>query len=222
MGHQDFEKYAKEKPFNYKVPEAYQENFKKYAQELELPLAELKILDFGCGDGKHFKFFAEMGFSPINIYGVEVSRSRIERCHKIGWEKSYFIENETVLPFENDQFDIINMAEVIEHIPVDKIDKIFSDLVRVLKRGGFIIVTTPNYPIKRFYDLKSAIFYGKKKRFKDDPTHVAFYSTNKLGYFLNRYFNFVKIVPYKKGFIYKKIHHSFFMHKIMAIGANKK
>lgn len=221
MSHQDFEKYAAEKPFNYSVPEKFEENFNKCLEDLKLSPSSMKILDFGCGDGKHFHFFIEAGFLPANIYGVEVSQKRVARCRSIGWEKSYFIENDK-LPFTDDEFDIVNMAEVIEHIPVEKIEKIFSELVRVTKKNGRVIITTPNYPIKRFYDLAASIFLRSWKRIKDDPTHVNLFSVKKLRYFLGKYFDSVEIVPYKTGFLYKKCKKDFFLHKMLAICYTKK
>lgn len=221
MAHQDFEKYAEEKPFNYSIPEKFRENFNKCVANLNMPASSIKILDFGCGDGKHYHFFTDTGLSPTNIYGVEVSKKRIERCRKIGWEKAYFVKNKQ-LPFGNNEFDIVNMAEVIEHIPADQIEKIFSDLVRVLKRGGFIVVTTPNYPIKRFYDFNDAFMSRKWARLKDDPTHVNHFNVKRLNNFLKNYFNSVKIVPYKYGFLYDKLKNKFFLHKMLAICSGKK
>jgi SAM-dependent methyltransferase len=221
MVHQDFEKYAEEKQFNYSVPEKFQENFNRCIANLKLPLPSIKILDFGCGDGKHYNFFVQKGLLPTNIYGVEISKKRIERCQSIGWEKSYFIENER-LPFTDDEFDIINMAEVIEHIPSDKIENIFLDLIRVIKKNGFLIITTPNYPIKRFYDIMDA-FVGKKwERLRDDPTHINHYNVRKLRNFLGKYFNSMKIVPYKNGFLFNKFKNNLLLHKMLAICSNKK
>ena len=220
MSHQDFEKYADEKPFNYSVPENFQIYFNKCIKNLNKPLPSIKILDFGCGSGKHYPFFTDSGFLPDNIYGVEVSKKRIEKCQNIGWEKSYFIEG-AKLPFADNEFDIVNVAEVIEHIPFDKIEDIFLDLVRVIKKDGFSIITTPNYPIKRFYDILDVIVSGKWARMKDDSTHVSHYSIKKLRNFLNKYFKSVEIVPYKYGF-YNKFKKDFFLHKMLAICSDKK
>jgi SAM-dependent methyltransferase len=221
MSHQDFEKYAEQKPFNYKVPEKFRENFDRCAANLEKTPASLKILDFGCGDGKHYNFNVQRGYLPENIFGVEVSKKRIERCRNVGWKNSFFVESEK-LPFPSDGFDIISMAEVIEHIPASRLDDICSELVRVIKKNGYLIVTTPNYPIKRFYDLAASIFLRSWKRIKDDPTHVNLFSVKKLRYFLGKYFDSVEIVPYKTGFLYEKYKKDFFLHKMLAICSIKK
>lgn len=221
MRHQDFEKYADEKQFNYSIPEIYQNSIDECMQNLGIPVSSIKILDFGCGDGKHYPFFVKKGCLSSNVYGVEVSKKRIERCHHIGWEKAYFINSEK-LPFDNDKFDIINMGEVIEHIPAIKVGNIFNDLMRVIKKDGYMIITTPNYPIKRFYDFEAAIIQKNLKRLKDDPTHVNLFSVKKLKNFLNIYFNTIKIIPYKKGFLYEKYRKDLFLHKMLVICSSKK
>ncbi len=47
------------------------------------------------------------------------------------------------LPFETSSFSKITMLAVIEHIPIPKVAVLFKELARVLKPGGFIIITTP-------------------------------------------------------------------------------
>ena len=221
MTHQDFEKYAEEKPFNYSIPEKYREHFTRCIANLNVPLQSIKILDFGCGDGKHYPFFIDSGLSPSNTYGVEVSKKRVERCRGIGWEKSYFIEREK-LPFPDNEFDLINMTEVIEHIPAEKIESIFIDLLRVVKKNGIVLITTPNYPIKRFYDIVDVFVSKKWVRLRDDPTHINHYQIRRLKKFLNKYFMSVEIIPYKHGFLYDKFKKDYFMHKMVAICSNKK
>lgn len=221
MSHQDFEKYAEQKSFNYKVPEKFRENFDRCVAKLKSEPVSLKILDFGCGDGKHFHFYLNAGFLPENIYGVEISKKRIERCRSIGWQNTFFIENEK-MTFANDKFDLITMAEVIEHIPTEKIEKVFLELTRVLKKNGILIITTPNYPIKRFYDIYDAFRWGKWIRLRDDPTHANHYSMKKLRNFLDKRFSSFEIVPYKHGFLFDKCKNNFFLHKMLAICSDKK
>lgn len=48
------------------------------------------------------------------------------------------------LPFENNFFDSISLLEVIEHLPVECVPFAISEMVRVLKIGGRIYLSTPN------------------------------------------------------------------------------
>jgi len=46
------------------------------------------------------------------------------------------------LPFNDKNFEIVICREVIEHVPDDQ--KVFDELKRVLKKGGYLLITTPN------------------------------------------------------------------------------
>lgn len=51
------------------------------------------------------------------------------------------------LPFENESVDEIVAYQVIEHIPYQKSKQMFQEMYRVLRRGGFAIVETPDIDI---------------------------------------------------------------------------
>lgn len=48
----------------------------------------------------------------------------------------------TDLPFENQSFDAITMFDLLEHVPDDK--KAVSEALRVLRPGGYLLISTPN------------------------------------------------------------------------------
>jgi len=210
MNNQDFEAYADFKLFNQSIPDV----FKKIL--LEIPFenrASYRILDIGCGDGKFFKFLVTNGFKKENIYGTEVSQKRIDRCHMIGWSNVFWAEDFFTSGEKN--FDIIIMLEVIEHVPKEKIASLLERLKVVLKHGtGFFYLTTPQYPIKRFYDFYDVLVWSHFYKFKDDPTHVAKYTYNELENLLNRYFKVERLSGFKDGFLIKKIRNEYLRHKI--------
>jgi predicted SAM-dependent methyltransferase len=47
------------------------------------------------------------------------------------------------LPYRNSSFDCIINSQVIEHIPYDNV--LFSEMERVLRPGGLLIIGTPDY-----------------------------------------------------------------------------
>jgi ubiquinone/menaquinone biosynthesis C-methylase UbiE len=48
----------------------------------------------------------------------------------------------TNLPFENSSFDVVTMFDLLEHVPDDA--KAVSEAKRVLRPGGFLLVSTPH------------------------------------------------------------------------------
>lgn len=213
----DFEEYAKSKAMSGAISDnwisAFEQNF---LQKRIGKGNELKVLDFGFGDGRYYDYFKKL-FPSENIYGVEVSKIRLERAKYRGWINVSLIEPTTRLPYPDQFFDFINMVEVIEHIPQDKLDFCFNEIKRVMKQDAILILTTPNYPIKRFYDFCHALSKRKPQRFFDDPTHISKFSVVSLKRFLDRHFNNPIIASYKDGFLYHYLKKQFFLHKILAV-----
>ncbi|MGF2037077.1 MAG: class I SAM-dependent methyltransferase [Nostoc sp. CmiVER01] len=48
----------------------------------------------------------------------------------------------TALPFENNSFDAVTMFDLLEHVPDHQ--KAITEALRVLRPGGFILISTPN------------------------------------------------------------------------------
>ena len=93
-----------------------------------------KILDLGCGDGK---------FS--NIYFKNTTATDIAKMAGNLTKAPFLVSDATCLPFMKESFDKIFCSEVIEHFP-DKyyVRKAIKEMYRVLKPGGFAIISTPN------------------------------------------------------------------------------
>lgn len=214
---QDFEAYAEEKPFNASTNPVWERLFARFSAGRQGK--GVKILDYGCGDGKHLPRFTATGFPRESVYGVEVSKTRVERCRAQGWEKVFHVDFNQKMPFEGGMFDFVNFMEVIEHIPAGEIDFYLQEIRRVMKKDGLFLVSTPNYPVKRFNDFFNVIVNRMWKRIWDDPTHVTFYTPKRLKARLQKFFPHVEILCYKEGVFYPRIKHPFFMHKIIAVAS---
>ena len=199
MPHQDFERYAIEKSMQGGIAKNWKFFFEKFfLSNFSQKKNSIKILDYGCGDGKYFDFFVKY-FNQENIYGAEVSKIRLKRAQERGFVNLALIEKNKKLPFSDDFFDFVNMDQVLEHIDCREADFYLGELNRVLKKDGLIFVVVPNYPIKRLYDIyhsvKCAVKHGKKRSMKDDPTHVCRYSFKSLEKALKRHFSIVDLLP---------------------------
>ncbi|MEO0291855.1 MAG: methyltransferase domain-containing protein, partial [candidate division WOR-3 bacterium] len=49
------------------------------------------------------------------------------------------------LPFKEEKFDVVTSLAVFEHIERDKLLKIIKEIKRILKKGGILILSTPNF-----------------------------------------------------------------------------
>jgi len=100
---------------------------KKYERNLEI----------GCGSGSYLKNISKR----LNVReSVSIDISKIFASH----EFSYLIRDadEEDLPFKKETFDLVLLLDVIEHL-FDP-DHILDEIRRVLKWGGYVIITTPN------------------------------------------------------------------------------
>ena len=101
------------------------------------------ILDIGCGYG-----WFELNSLKRNcnkIIGLELSEKDLQTASdNINNEKIEFTIGSAVdIPFMDNYFDTIISWEVIEHIPKDTENNMFSEINRTLKDGGTFYLSTP-------------------------------------------------------------------------------
>lgn len=122
-----------------------------------------RILDVGCGIGYFLEVAKERNWK---VYGTEYTDDAIKICS----DKGITMQQGKLDPngFEPGSFDIITSFEVIEHInnPLEEINN-FNKLLRI---GGLVYVTTPNFNSLLRYRLKdqyNVITY---------PEHLSYYT----------------------------------------------
>ena len=102
-----------------------------------------KILDVGCGTGKHSVYFAERGY---DVYGIDRSVGMLGEALKnsAGLRISFAMGDMRSLSFPNEFFDGVWTVAAIAHlIPGDK-RRFIQEAHRVLKRNGILCIGTHN------------------------------------------------------------------------------
>lgn len=106
-----------------------------------------EILDFGCGARS---YLLELSKGKIK-YGVGID---YDADNKKNENIEYLKQKvKTKLDFKNNSFNKIYMLAVLEHIEPKKIEKLFLEFKRVLKKNGKIILTTPTPRSKWLLEL---------------------------------------------------------------------
>ena len=140
------------------------------------------LLDVGAGTGD---FLVEAKKSGWDITGIEPST----KAKAISVSKGIsFADN--LQSIESHSQDVITMWHVMEHVP--DVEKEITELKRVLKPDGVLIVAVPNY---KSYDAQ---YYGSFWAAYDVPRHLWHFSKTSIKkLFAVQQMDLVKILPMK-------------------------
>ena len=125
------------------------------------------ILDAGCGTG----FIAEDLQKSFSLQLIDTSPEALEICAKKGLrgQKASILN----LPFPDSHFDGICVFDVLYHKQVSPLDLAIKEIYRVLKPGGFVIISEPAYEWLRG---KGNILDHASRRFTSQKLQLAFES----------------------------------------------
>lgn len=104
-------------------------------------------LDIGCGIGRNLNFLGGKGV------GVDANPDCVRIAREMGLKA--FTPDEFAA--EPESFDSLLIAHVLEHVPHDAGAKLISDYLPYVKRGGQVILITP-----------------QEAGYASDPTHTQF------------------------------------------------
>jgi len=101
-----------------------------------------KVLDHGCGTGRHVKYLFDQGFE---VYGTDYSRSAIEICRRlvgVGYAANLVVSDMSLIPFPNNHFDCVISSQVVQHALKPKRDMAVSEIKRTLGTKGIVLIRT--------------------------------------------------------------------------------
>ena len=100
-------------------------------------------LDIGCGPGT---FIGSLGPGHDST-GVDIAPGQIAyaRVHHAAAHRAFDTIGPGRLPFDGASFDAVTLIELIEHLSADDARALLAEALRVLRPGGILLVSTPNY-----------------------------------------------------------------------------
>ena len=119
-----------------------------------LPGAGARVLDVGCGDGRHLRAVALRGARAVGIdydaAAVHVAREQGVRSRDIARSCiDYIVCDAARLPFRPAAFDGVICTETLEHLPNDT--GAIAEIARVLRRQGILLGAVPSHFTERLY-----------------------------------------------------------------------
>jgi len=106
---------------------------------------EGRVLDYGCGPGHLLKHLIGEG---VPCEGADFDTVALERA-KVRIGESPLFRGTTLISglpsqLRADAYDVVFFVETIEHLVGDELGKTLAELHRILRPGGFVVITTPN------------------------------------------------------------------------------
>ena len=117
-------------------------------------------LDLGCGRGEFLELCRERG---VTARGFDTNERSVADLKKRGFDVALSGIPECFQSMADGSAGSILAAHVVEHLPVDALFALFRESARVLKKGGVLMIETPN--------AESLVVSGSE--FWRDPTHLA-------------------------------------------------
>lgn len=156
----------------------------QWINKLELPSSST-VVDVGCGAGLATVAMAERGYS---VNAVDLAAQMLDLTMNLARQRGAAERVQvqlcvaTEMPFESSSFDIVLALGLLPW--VDRIDTVISEMTRVLRPGGYMLISADNYwrcdhfldpmrnpllqPIRR---LAARVFRGRANR----PDHAKAY-----------------------------------------------
>lgn len=151
-------------PPDYLIYESFQINYQKYyteskdtalwLKELFIKYIDLKnkrILDWGCGPGRVIRHLPSVINNGCEFFGTDYNSKSIEWCSNN--LKGINFNNNSLkaeLPYKDGSVDVIYGISVFTHLSERMHYDWYNELLRILKSGGIILVTTQgdNFKVK--------------------------------------------------------------------------
>jgi ubiquinone/menaquinone biosynthesis C-methylase UbiE len=113
------------------------------------------VLDVGCFDGYWLSTQ-----KAKQKYGLDIDI--VKKYKNIKYIKASALD----IPFPKNKFDRVFAFDVIEHVPENTEIKFLSELIRVTKPGGEIVITCPSNKIRIFPQFLTEFASKKWQHFK--------------------------------------------------------
>jgi SAM-dependent methyltransferase len=97
------------------------------------------VADLGCGAGGMFEPLQRFG----GVIGVDISPTAVTACRSKAY-RGMVIGTLEQLPLHDESLCLAGMTDVLEH--VEDHERVLHECLRVLKPGGFLLLTVPALP----------------------------------------------------------------------------
>jgi SAM-dependent methyltransferase len=141
----------------------------------QFPSGARDHLDIGCGPGTFIGTLPE----TMHCVGTDLAAAQIDYANReYGTPQHTFLcVRDGQLPFDDAQYDVVTLIELIEHIERPLIESLLREAARVLRPGGRLLLTTPNYAslwplLEKVVNARAPVTY--------EDQHISFFTPGRL------------------------------------------
>jgi len=116
----------------------------------EASKAPLRVLEFGCGVGRHLRNLTKVPNTDIHGYDQSAAMAQgVLRWATREWYDGHVHVGSPTgrLPFEDGAFDLVYSAEVLVHVRPEHLEGVLSEMMRVCRGQVLHMETSPDYPL---------------------------------------------------------------------------
>ena len=149
-------------PLRYSLTTRFKDS---YINKIINPRKGDRILDIGCGVGYMIETFRQV--AEVETVGLDISFESLS-ISKDNVGGNFVLGNAEKLPFKNDSFDKLLIADVLEHIEDDH--HALDEVCRVGRDGAVLVISTPalegaltSTPVKTFLHKEHDAFQANRR-----------------------------------------------------------
>jgi len=123
---------------------ALSKRHKEFRQAMKFLAGAERILDVGCGKGGF------MDVAPDRIEGIDFNPNNVKVCQ--AKEQKVTLGDALDMPFEDNSFDGVYCGHVMHVFLPAQAKQIMSEMIRVLRPGGILVITTVKFHKRLWHD----------------------------------------------------------------------
>jgi SAM-dependent methyltransferase len=118
------------------------------------------ILDWGCGCGRVLRHWSQL--SDTRLCGCDINPRMVDWC-RANLDFAEVERNDVSPPLSHDaaSFDLVYAFSVMTHLPEELQHRWMQECLRVLKPGGYLLITT----LGAYYLTRNRLSEAERKRF---------------------------------------------------------
>ena len=147
----------------------------KIQKLLNLIPNDKKVLDMGSGSGVFLNEYLnhKLNAPAVDLTGVNINENEINFC-KTKFPAIQFVQGDIKTVNLNQQYEVVNISDVLEHFQNDEIASILNNIDQHLMKNGLLLIAVPTLfylkIVEKIWVYVRKIIYPNEV-FDDDDVH---------------------------------------------------